>query len=216
VALLSVPIPESANAPIGGALKFLSVVTAVVIGGVVFLFFKQELMVRWADACLALLPDRIAGPLHRLFHAFVAGLEALTDTRQLLYLFAYSLWLWTCFVIVFWCGAKSLGFDAAHDLPMVEASVLSVVMVAIFIMIPAAPGFVGTFQAGCIVALSVFGISKGEALGFSLLTHAIQFFAVNIIGAFCFLREGIRLREVPLDEEPAPGQAGHDLVGKVG
>jgi uncharacterized protein (TIRG00374 family) len=202
--LLLVPIPESVDAQIGGPLRLLSVFTAAVIGVVVFLFFKQELMVRWVDGGLTLLPSKIAEPLRHLFHAFVAGLEALTDKRQLLYLFAYSLWLWSCFVIAFWCGAKSLGFDVTHDLPMIRASLLSVVMVALFIMIPAAPGFVGTFQGGCIVALSVFGVSKEEALGFSLLTHAIQFIVVNLIGAYCFVSEGFSLGEVPLAEEPTP------------
>lgn len=204
VALRLVPIPESADAQIGGALRLLSVATAAVIGVIVFLFFKEELMVRWVDGILAHLPEKIAEPLHRLFHAFLAGLEALTDKRQLLYLFVYSIWLWSCFVIAFWCGAKSLGLDVTHDLPMIQASLLAVVMVAIFIMIPAAPGFVGTFQAGCIVALSVFGVPKEEALSFSLLTHAIQFIAVNLIGAYCFVREGFSLGEVPIAEEPTP------------
>jgi len=211
LALFLVPIPESADAQIGAALRLLSVVTAAVIGFVVFLFFKQELLVRWVDRCIALLPSRIAEPLHHLFHAFLAGLEALTDKRQLLYLFAYSLWIWTCFTIAFWCGLKSLGFDATVDFPMIRASLLATVLVAIFIMIPAAPGFVGTFQAGCIVALSVFGVPKGEALGLSLLIHGIQFSCVNLIGAYCFLREGISLREVQRAEEPTPEQIEHEL-----
>ena len=211
LSLFLVPIPESADAQIGGALKLLSAVTAAVIGVVVFLFFKQELMVRWVDRCLSLLPSRISEPLHRLFHAFLAGLEALTDKRQLLYLFAYSLWLWTCFIIAFWCGAKSLGLDVTHDLPMIRASLLAIVLVAIFIMIPAAPGFVGTFQAGCIVALGVFGVPKEEALGFSLLVHGIQFISVNLIGAYCFVSEGISLREVRRAEESTPEEIEQEL-----
>ena len=213
LALFLVPIPESADAQIGGALRLLSAVTAAAIGLVVFLFFKQELMVRWVDASLGLLPSRIAEPLHHLFHAFLAGLEALTDKRQLLYLFAYSLWLWTCFIIAFWCGAKSLALDVTHHLPLFRVSLLATVLVAIFIMIPAAPGFVGTFQAGCLVALGVFGVPKEEALSFSLLTHAIQFMAVNVIGAYCFLREGISLREVQHAEEPTPEQIEQELEG---
>ena len=211
LSLFLIPIPESADAQIGGALKLLSAVTAAVIGVIVFLFFKQELMVRWVDRCLSLLPSKISEPLHHLFHAFLAGLEALTDKRQLLYLFAYSLWLWICFIIAFWCGAKSLGLDVTHDLPMIRASLLAVVLVAIFIMIPAAPGFVGTFQAGCIVALSVFGVPKEEALGFSLLVHGIQFVSVNLIGAYCFVREGISFREVQRAEEPTPEQIEREL-----
>ena len=80
-------------------------VTAGLIGVVVLLFFKRELMVRWVDACFAWLPSKIGKPFHRLFHAFLAGLEALTDKRQLSYLSAYSLWLWICFMVAFWCGA---------------------------------------------------------------------------------------------------------------
>jgi uncharacterized membrane protein YbhN (UPF0104 family) len=94
---------------------------------------------------------------------------------------------------------------------MIRASLLATVLVAIFIMIPAAPGFVGTFQAGCIVALSVFAVPKGEALGLSLLIHGIQFSCVNLIGAYCFLREGISLREAQRAEEPTPEQIEHEL-----
>jgi uncharacterized protein (TIRG00374 family) len=211
VALFLIPIPESASAQVSGALRLLSAVTAMAIGVVVFLFFKQELMVRWADRCLDLLPSKLAEPLRHLFHAFVAGLEALTDRRELLYLCAYSIWLWTAFIIAFWFGLKSLGLDVTHDLPMIRASLLAVVLVAIFIMIPAAPGFVGTFQAGCIVALGVFGVPKEPALSFSLLTHFIQFMCVNIIGAYCFFREGITLREVQAAEEPTPEQVEQEL-----
>jgi uncharacterized protein (TIRG00374 family) len=213
LALFLVPIPESAGEQIGGALRLLSVVTTAVIGFVVFLFFKQELMVRWVEGCIALLPGRIAGPVHSLFHAFLAGLEALTDRRQLLSIFAYSLWLWACFVITFWCGAKSLGLDVTHDLPLIRACLLTVVLVAIFIMIPAAPGFVGTFQLAFVVSLSVFGVPKEEALSFSLLTHGIQYFAVTLIGAYYFAREGISLREVQRAEEPTPEQIGLQTEG---
>jgi uncharacterized protein (TIRG00374 family) len=211
LALFLVPIPESADAQVSGALRLLSAVTAAAIGFIVFLFFKQELMVRWVDSVLDLFPSKIAEPLRHLFHAFVAGLEALTDRRELLYLCGYSLWLWTSFIIAFWCGLQSLGLDLTHDLPMIRAALLAVVLVAIFIMIPAAPGFVGTFQAGCIVALSVFDVPKEEALSFSLLAHAIQFMCVNVIGAYCFFREGITFREVQAAEEPTPEQVEREL-----
>ena len=211
LALFLVPIPDRIDAQIGGALRLLSAATAGMIGVIVFLFFKRELMVRWVHACLKPLPSRIAEPFQRLFHAFMAGLEALTDKRQLLSLLAYSLWLWTCFIVAFWCGAKSLNLDVTHDLPMMRASLLSVALVAVFIMIPAAPGFVGTFQAGCIVALGVFGVPKGEALSFSLLIHAIQFISVNILGAYYFVGEGMSFREVQRVEEPTAEQVEREL-----
>ena len=49
-------------------------------------------------------------------------------------------------------------------------------------MIPAAVGMLGTFQAGCIVALAVFGIPKEQALGFSIVVHSIQLITSVVIG----------------------------------
>jgi uncharacterized membrane protein YbhN (UPF0104 family) len=94
---------------------------------------------------------------------------------------------------------------------MIRASLLAVVLVAIFIMVPAAPGFVGNFQIGCVVALGVFGIPKEEALSFSLLVHGIQFTTVSIIGAYCFLSEGISFREVRRAEESIPEKNEREL-----
>jgi uncharacterized protein (TIRG00374 family) len=110
LALFLIPIPESADAQVGAALRLLSAVTAAAIGVVVFLFFKQELMVRWVEGCLGLLPSKIAEPRRNLLHAFVAGLEALTDRRQLLYICAYSLWLWVCVA-----PDRRAGGDLHHD-----------------------------------------------------------------------------------------------------
>lgn len=211
LAMFLVPIPAGADQQIATAVRILAIVSSAGIGVIVFLFFRQELMVRWVEACLGWLPDRAADPLRSLFHAFIAGLEALTDRRQLLYLFGYSLWLWIWFIVSFWFGAKSLSLEVTHGVPLLQASLLGVVLVAVFIMIPAAPGFVGTFQAGCVVALSVFAVPKEEALSFSILIHAVQFMTVNLIGALCFVREGISLREIQRAEEPTPEQVEREL-----
>ena len=40
----------------------------------------------------------------------------------------------------------------------------------------------GTYQAGCIVALAVFGITKDQALGFSIVVHAVQLVTSVAVG----------------------------------
>ncbi len=76
-------------------------------------------------------------------------------------------------------------------------------LVAVFLMLPAAPGFVGTFQAGCILALGLYGVPKDPALSFSLVTHAVQLVVVMGIGGFCAAREGIGWRQLGAHAEPS-------------
>jgi hypothetical protein len=79
------------------------------------------------------------------------------------------------------------------------------------VFLPQAPGFVGTWQAGCVLALGLFGVSQEVAVGYSLLTWVVQM-VINITIAGLFLaREdlslGQLLRLAPR-ESPAAGAEG--------
>jgi len=67
------------------------------------------------------------------------------------------------------------------------------VFVNLGIMIPSAPGYIGTFQLFAKIALSAFGV--GAAMGFSvaILAHAIQYFLVTGAGLVVFIREHLTL-----------------------
>lgn len=211
VMLMVVEVPEAAGPQVTQAAQAIGVLAVAVVGGIVFLFFKQELMLRWVDKLLALMPEKAAEPLRHMVHAFIKGLEALTDTKQLLYLFGYSVWLWVTFAAAFAFAVKSFHLDANFGVPVVQAGFVTVLFVAIFVMVPAAPGFVGTFQAGCIVALSIFGVPKDAALGYSLLAHAGQFIPITFLGMIYFFREGISLSEVEKAGEPSPEAVEHEM-----
>jgi hypothetical protein len=54
------------------------------------------------------------------------------------------------------------------------------------VFLPQAPGFVGTWQFGCVVALGTFDVPQDVAVGYSLLTWIVQMI-VNIGAAGFFL-----------------------------
>ena len=68
----------------------------------------------------------------------------------------------------------------------------------------------GVYHAGVILALSAFGVPQTEALAFALVSHAVNFGALIVIGAVCLWREGLSLeqligsRKTPTDES-VPG-----------
>src|SRR5207249_882253 len=80
-------------------------------------------------------------------------------------------------------------------------------LAAAAVFLPQAPGFVGTWQAGCVLALRLFDVPHEVAVGFSLLTWVIQM-AVNIATGGIFLaREDLplaRLLRLASREAPAP------------
>ena len=105
---------------------------------------------------------------------------------------AYSVYLWGVIALTFLFGFLALDIHV----PLVAASLAVVVVVAAFVFLPQAPGFVGTWQAGCVIALGLFGVSREVAIGYSLLSWIVQM-ATNIGVAGIFLaREDLSLAQL--------------------
>jgi uncharacterized membrane protein YbhN (UPF0104 family) len=49
-------------------------------------------------------------------------------------------------------------------------------------MLPAAPGFVGTYHYACVFGLTFFGIPKPEALSYAITLHFLQLIPIVILG----------------------------------
>jgi glycosyltransferase 2 family protein len=152
-------------------------------------------------ALLVYLRLRIAGRLHR----FADRVRPFTrSTRQLLSgrgvgLLTLSLTLWGLEAVVLSLVVSSLDLSAS----MPEA-MLVVVLVSFFALIPAAPGYVGTFDAAALFGLKALGITGGAALGCVLLYRFVLFVPMTVLGLILMVTHygglrGVRLR----GKEPA-------------
>jgi len=88
-----------------------------------------------------------------------------------------TLFVWALESLVFWLIAAALGLDVAP----VEAC-LVLVLTAFFSLIPAAPGYVGTFDAAVIFGLKALGITGGAAVSYGLLVRFVLFVPVTAVG----------------------------------
>lgn len=77
-------------------------------------------------------------------------------------------------------SAVLFGFLRALDLPLgfLEAAVVTS-FVVLSMAVPAAPGFLGTYELAAVLSLGLFGVGEEDAVAFALLSHAWQF-AVGI------------------------------------
>jgi len=122
---------------------------------------------------------------------FTAGLEVFTDRKQIVWSGILSLGHWLLIALYYYFLFLACGFGLS-----LFSAVVLVVIVAIGIMLPAAPGFVGNFQYFTVLALSLFSVSREDAFGYSLIAHAGQFIPVTAIGLLYFFRQSAGFAEL--------------------
>ena len=84
------------------------------------------------------------------------------------------------------------------------AALFTQCVVSVFVAIPAAPGFIGTLQAGVLVAVSgVFGVSETEALSMSVGYHLAGYIPVTLLGLYYGWTLRLRYSAIEIETEPA-------------
>src|SRR5262245_26557160 len=151
-------------------LLYLGVLTALVI---LRTERGQGLLLRVLDR----LPARLADPGRRLVGSFRAGLEVMSDARALLLTALLSLAIW---------GVNAAGVEASFraftlDLPP-YASFLLLGMIAVALILPSAPGYVGPLQVGTIQGLALVGIARDTALSLSIVYHLCNYIPITLAG----------------------------------
>jgi len=81
----------------------------------------------------------------------------------------YSLLLWSSYFLTVWLF---LEFAANIHLPLIDVFIVFTIS-SIAMSIPLAPGGVGTYQAGLIFALDLYGIDKESALVLGVILHIV-------------------------------------------
>jgi uncharacterized protein (TIRG00374 family) len=161
-------------------------VTGVVALGAVTLTLATLLAV-WPSGVRAvaapitsLLPARLADPFLAAFDDFLAGLGLLRDPWAAIRAMGWSLLVWLWMACSFWAAFAAFGLDLGFT-----AALFTQCVVAAFVSIPAAPGFIGTLQAGVLIAVSgVFGLPETEVLSMSLGYHFSGFIPVTALGVY--------------------------------
>jgi uncharacterized protein (TIRG00374 family) len=145
--------------------------------------------------------SRVGQRVASLFESFRLGLLVLRSWPRVLLIVLLSGLVWVIFVF-----AYQLSF-AAFDLHLsFRAPLFALGVVAIGIMLPSAPGYLGTMQYFFTFALATFGVEKSVAVSASWFFWAVQYFPVTVIGLAYFAKENLSLRQVfDTNTTPSPG-----------
>src|SRR3989304_7908892 len=126
-----------------------------------------------------------------LFEKFATGLTILVDFKTLWLVILISVLLW--FATAFCNYLIFLGF---YIRPPLYASFILLIFVAFGISLPSSPGFIGTFQFACVLALKFFKIPESTAFSISVVLWVGNFMPVTLLGLYYLKKEHFSLKKV--------------------
>jgi len=148
----------------------------------IFLAVKREISAKGFDRIVRKLPPAFSSRLMKLFHSFLDGLQILPDWKKTVYLSFLSLCIWGLIGLITYILFSS--FASMSELPLAAAYAV-LIITALGVALPTAPGFIGNYHFSCVVGLTLFGIPKTDALTFAIVLHFIQFAVVIVLGLAC-------------------------------
>ena len=191
VSMLVHPIAENTDA--GRLVQWGARLLLALCVGLTFVVVAIERNRRLAQAVVsglsAPLPGAAREKVSLMLERFIEGLGLFRDLRRLAIVFMLSFTMFLCFAFALGVSLWSLGIE----LPW-YAGLVMLVITAIGIMVPAAPGYIGTLNIACTAGLALFGVGKTQSVPFSWFYFFSQWLPITAVGLIYLNREGLSLR----------------------
>jgi glycosyltransferase 2 family protein len=181
----------------------------LVIGLLCFMFllsYKEEQVKSWIGWLVKPLPDNWKEKIFLMVGEFALGCKIIKDPGALLQIILLSAGLWFLFVATYY------PFYYAFDLQnkSLDSVLLLTVMVCVLITILPTPGFLGSFNAGVLIALhEIMGEAEVTAVSFGMVSWAASFVVLIAGGVFFIFKDHMSMQSLIKAEEEAEAELEH-------
>lgn len=199
ITLFSVRLPpgmeDAATAlKAGGAAMFM-----LYCGVIIFLYMLKRQTLRtltFVGILLKPFPKSFSDRLIPMLGSFIGGIRLSMRGGHIAVILLSSVLIWTFAVLPVDMTLHSFGIN----LP-ITASMFIMVLLVFAVMVPASPGFIGTYHYACYKGLSVFGIPETTSVSIALIIHGTAFFPVIIAGFYHLWSNKISLNDIQRAEK---------------
>ena len=174
---------------LGGIMTF-----ALYCGVILFLIVLKRQTARTLSLVAALLkpfPARFSERIIPLLGTFIGGIRMSSKNSHTLAVVISSFFVW-----VFALLPINLVIQAFSIHLPIAASMFIMVLLVFAVMVPASPGFIGTYHYACYKGLSAFAVPESTAVSVALVLHALGFFPVTLAGFYYLWRNRIDLNSI--------------------
>jgi len=184
----------------GAALCVLA--AAVVLAALICL--RSDVVCKMMGKVFSPFSDRAAQHVTRWVASFASGLHVVRDGKRLASVSFLSLLVWLPAGLAIY--PVLLAFPGEVQWPWYTSLVVLAVL-CVGIMIPAAPGYVGTFHAACVAGLLLCApVDFDTAVAFAVVYHAANMVVLVIAGLICLWVENVSFLEVARRAETGSAQ----------
>lgn len=120
---------------------------------------------------------------------FVATMDTTGRRRAAVAAVGLSTFAWLVDGALYWSAGQALGIGLSPAAAMLVSAVT-----VLGTAIPAAPGYVGTFELAASTTARTFGVEPGAALALAVLIHALTVLPVAIAGFVSLMSLGVSFR----------------------
>ena len=161
-------------------------------GMLVLLFFlyylkkRPDVVLRWIRKFERILPSKVAHSIDEVLGSFNQGLSILHDPKIIGKIIYNSILFWLLICGGVWAGIRAYVPDFHFF-----GTFLIVPILAIGIAVPT-PGGIGSYHYACQLGLTrFFNVSEDAAGAVALVSHALVFIPITILGVIMLWREGL-------------------------
>jgi uncharacterized protein (TIRG00374 family) len=208
------PLPDwmVRSGQIVGAAALIAVVAFVILvqrrAWTLHLLDRFLRMVRWPDCetmtrfwgrvaertrlqFLANLPWADRSRLGEMAGSLIDGFSGITTLRQGPSLLLWSVAIWVAISAFYW--VILLAFDPGQP-PVAGLAVASIT--ALGMTVPASPGYIGVFELLTRETMVLFGMTRGTALSYALVAHAIVYIVYSILGLVGMVQQNLSYSQI--------------------
>jgi uncharacterized protein (TIRG00374 family) len=148
------------------------------------------------DRILFFLPERFRFRIIEMVRNFSMGIVLLKSADRWIQVILYSFTVWFIGLCQIYFVSRSI------DLQLSFMTTFMIMSMASFgVMIPSAPGFIGTFHLSVQFGYLFFGVGKEEGLSAAILLHAAFFVPTVILGMISFMMLHVSLDDLSGEEK---------------
>jgi hypothetical protein len=136
-------------------------------------------------------PAKVSEKFIPILGSFIEGVRLSSKPAELFALLCSSLVIWA-----FAIWPVNLLLHSFGIILPITASMFIMVFLVFAVLVPAAPGYVGTYHAAGVYSLMALGIPKEKALSVALMIHGVNFFPVIIVGLFYLWKNNVSLSDM--------------------
>jgi uncharacterized protein (TIRG00374 family) len=162
--------------------------------------YRTDLFTRVIYKLFFMFSDKMRSKIVLIVENFALGLAPVRGFYSWCIVIIWSILLWSLSLL----QIQLIGASIGVKLPFITSFII-MGMLSMGVMVPSAPGFIGTFHLSVQYGFMLFGVSPEEGLSAAILLHASFFVPTIFLGLIAFTRMQVLYGKIEVGKEVKEG-----------